>query len=277
MRTLRKNIIFVTFVALLCLVLTFPVLAKSQNSLDRGNQGQAGKKYNKPVMGSVAKVQPQAVVVRGNKNTDTEQTVETRTDTKVYGPGGKSLRLRDIKTDDLVIIESTTSGTATSSGKRAKKIFVRKATTSAELNRRAVEGLISNISGSTLTLVHQTQRDRTWTVTVTPATIIKSNVKDASGSAALQIGQRIVAVGDPTGSTLVARWIHIIPGKATGIFKKQPLATPSGENGGTESAEVSPTPVATPSGTPAPTATPSATPTPTVAVPTPASTPITTP
>lgn len=116
-------------------------------------------------------------------------------------------------------------------GKRVKllKVSVSESTVSAQSKRRAVQGIISSIDGSVITLVHQIQRDRTYQLLFFGATIIQTkSEKSASSSASLVPGIRIVAVGDLNSSgQIVAKRIKIIPGKATGIFKKNPLSTQS--------------------------------------------------
>ena len=141
---------------------------------------------------------------------------------------------------------------------RTQKILVREATASvsAQLKRRAIMGVISALSGNTITLTHQIQKDRTFTVFFDSNTLIKSK-STASSSATLAVGQRIIAVGSLKDAGILAKLIHIIPGKATGVFNR-PTASPS--------ASPSATPVLTPTiaPSPTPTASPSATHTPTI-------------
>lgn len=151
--------------------------------------------------------------------------------------------------------------TSTGSGKQApgllKKVTLTPlASPSAQLKKRhAVQGLISDIAGNTITLVHQIQRTRTATVLTDENTLITGKTADASGSASLTVGMRIAAVGEPTEDGILAKRIHIIPGKATGIFDKQPAASPSSQLTPTPTATESATPTLTPTFTPSPTAT----------------------
>ena len=137
---------------------------------------------------------------------------------------------------------------------RTQKILVREATASvsAQLKRRAVMGVISALNSNTITLTHQIQRDRTFTVFFDSNTIIKSK-SVATTSASLAVGQRIVAIGSLKDTGILARLIHIIPGRATGVFAR-PSASPST------------TPILTSTLIPTliPTSSPSATPTPTI-------------
>ncbi|OGG05716.1 hypothetical protein A2872_04720 [Candidatus Gottesmanbacteria bacterium RIFCSPHIGHO2_01_FULL_42_12] len=132
---------------------------------------------------------------------------------------------RKIKLDSKVAVVSEL---ATRSGnlKKALKIFVKEGTPSGQLKRRAVQGVITGISGNVITLAHQTKQERKFNVLMDSQTIIKSK-NSASGSAALVVGVRIVAMGTPTEAGLLAKLIHVIPGKATGVFRKNPVSTSS--------------------------------------------------
>lgn len=167
-------------------------------------------------------------------------------------PPPKQAKLSVGKLKDLIALESTTSADRLP-GVKVKKLDVTEATAGAKLSRRAVSGVITAIEGDTMTVSHLIHRERTWTVLVNAQTVITG--KDvATGSATLTLGMRIAAVGQPTDLGLLAERIHIIPGKAIGVWRRLPVAT--------SSAQVSPTPIASPSATPTETATPSATPTP---------------
>ena len=149
------------------------------------------------------------------------------------------------------LAESTESG---KKPQKLKKVIVREATGAAQLKRRAVMGVISDIVGNIITLVHQIQRSRIYQVSVNEQTVYHiKGIATGSGSLAdLAVGQRIAAVGDlADDGGILAKRIHGIPGKATGIFRRFPIATPS----------ATPSGFATPSATP--TSTPSATFTPT--------------
>ncbi len=127
--------------------------------------------------------------------------------------------------------------------KKLEKIEVREATQSAQGKRHAIQGLVTAIDGLMITLVHQIQRDRVYKVLYSSSTLIKS--KESSGSASLQVGLRIIVVGDLNDQgVLVAKRIFVIPGKATGIFKRLPLstssATPSASVWASPSASLSP-------------------------------------
>jgi len=168
-------------------------------------------------------------------------------------PPPKQAKLSVSTLKDLIALESTTSADRLP-GVKVKKLDVTEATEGAKLSRHAVSGVITAIEGNTMTVSHLIHRERTWTVLVNAQTVITG--KDvATGSATLAIGMRIAAVGQPTELGLLAERIHIIPGKTIGVWKRFPVAT--------ESAQVSPTPIASPSATPTETITPTDTVTPT--------------
>lgn len=127
--------------------------------------------------------------------------------------------------------------------------------------RHAVQGIIIQISGSLLTIAHQIHRDRLTQVLVSDATLIKTKTKESSPSTSLessssatlgvlQVGYRIVAVGDLNeNGIIVARMIHIIPGKAKGIYRRFPIGTPSASLSPTVTVTSSATPSAAPEAT----------------------------
>ena len=171
--------------------------------------GQVKKQFN---MGNVQTIEGNTLTIDNDGLDDVQADVSSGT--RLVGQNKKTLKLNQIKPKDLVAIISDDS-TDSAKPKKALKVFVKSASDSAQLSRRAVMGIVSAINGSTLTLVHQTQRDRTFNILFNTQTVIKSKDPVASGSAQLQVGQRVVAVGAPSATGLLARWIHIIPGKAT--------------------------------------------------------------
>lgn len=251
---MRKVIISFISVTLLIILLDTPVSVQ-------GKSGQAPGK-NKVVIGSVENVTGNTVVVeekKGKKKTE----AEVDQDTRIMGQNKKVLKVGALKLKDLIAIVSSGSSDATDSGKlKVKKIFVKEATVAAQLKRRAVQGVITSISGNVISLVHQIQRERTYTVVVNEQTVIKSKSEEATGSASLAslaVGQRIVAVGEPSDSGIVAKLIHVIPGKSFGIFKKQSLSTPSASLMATPAASATASALPSVAPTPASSASPSPT------------------
>ncbi|MBI4137321.1 hypothetical protein HY469_04630 [Candidatus Roizmanbacteria bacterium] len=215
---------------------------------DKTNPGQ--EKKNEVIVGSVDDIEGNTIQVEETEGKKHEVIVDQKA--KVIGKDNKPVKLGAIKVKDIIAIVGEEGEMATEAGKfKVKKVFVQEASASAQMKRRAVQGVLTDITGSVLTVVHQIHRDRIYTVFYDDSTVIKS--KEASGSATPQsfsVGQRIVAVGDLDASgSILAKRIHIIPGLATGIFKKQPLATPSPTL--TVTITATPTEEATPSATPA--------------------------
>lgn len=243
---LTKYVAPATLIFSLALILTAPVYSANPG---RGNAESAPGQIKKQAVnvGRVDKVSGNTVVLDNKTNAVVDST------TKLVGQDRKIVRISQLASGDLVAVIST--ATASGSGK-ADKIFVKNATSSAGMKRQAIMGIITSINGSVMTLAHQIQRDRTWTIILSPQTKIKSKSVVSSQLSLLQVGMRVVVLGDASPSGLLAKWIHIIPGNAFGITKNQPpIATPSATPTGTPSA----TPTASPSATP--TGTPSATPT----------------
>lgn len=227
--------------------------------------GQAKKEASPPpqaTLGNVKQVTPNKITVEEKKSKKQTEAVVDK-NTKIIGRDKKILKLEKVKPQDLVAIISTESG------KKVVKIFVRQATDSAQakqMKRRAIQGVITNITGGTITLAHQIQRERVYTLLVDAQTVIKIKGVEEATLADLAVGQRIAAVGDLNEEgKLIAKRIHVIPGKATGIFEKQPVATPSATITPTSTPSATPTTTVEPTPTPTlePTATPTETPTPT--------------
>jgi uncharacterized protein DUF5666 len=162
--------------------------------------------------------------------------------------------------------DSTESGKVKNNYK-FKKMEVAEASAGAKLKRHSVSGIITSISDNTITIAHQTQQDRTWTIYYNDSTTItgkenkQSGDTEASGSASgasLVVGARITTVGIPTDDGILATRIHIIPGKAIGVYEKLSESTASASP--TASPSASPSPEASPPPTATASATPEATP-----------------
>lgn len=245
-----------------------PLLAKSPPS---GAPGQTKKEDDRVVVGELENIKEDRIVV-GNHKGKAKTEVIVDQNTKVVGRGKKELHLKDIKPKDTVAIIGSPSGEVATRGgklKRAVKIFVHQisSTESAKSKRRATQGVITNIAGNLITLAHQIQRERTSSVMVGEQTVVKIKGLEGATVANLAVGQRVAVMGDlGENGVLLARRVHVIPGKATGIFKRLPVGTPSA------TLTVTPTVSVTPSATPTVEATPSVT-----LSPTPTSTPTATP
>lgn len=237
---MKKRFFYILgFVALIFILYPQVPVARGQGKANAPGQTK------KVEVGSVEEVSKNSVTIESKKNNKKTE-AEINNSTVVIGRNKQSLKIGAIKLKDTIALISSDSGTASKSGKfKVNKIFVQDASASALLKRRAVMGVITDISGNVITLAHQIQQERTFTVIKTAQTIITGKEsKDASGSAslpALSVGQRITAVGDLDGNgAIIAKRIHIIPGKATGIFKRLPVSTPSASLVATPSAAATP-------------------------------------
>ncbi len=220
------------------------------------------KKLNENItMGSVNQVTSTKLIVDDIKTRSRIETIVDST-TKILGQLKKTIRLADIKPQDMVVVISTPSASATDSAKtasgsaKALKIFVKEA--SAASKRQAVSGSIESITGTSLKVTHLVHKDRVYNINTNTATIYKSPGIDLPKFANLTVGARIVVVGDPQADgTLIAKYIHIIPAKGNNPFKapgassssstkKTPTPSPKPA---TSSASLTLTPTATPSAT----------------------------
>ena len=252
-----KKILFLS--ALLCLTLIvvtvapLPLLAKSDSLIkpekaEKSNMGEVkrsegGVQVQTATVGKVEKVSGNTIVIKDKKQNKSDAVIEK--DTMMLGKNNKPIKLNQVKVEDKVAFISSDSAKR----KKVIKVFVKDASSSAQTKRRAVQGVIIAINGPIITIAHQIQRDRTNQVLINDQTVIKSkSSSEASGSAVLQVGLRVVVIGDLNEiGQLVAKRVHVIPGKAKGIFKKYPLASASA------------TPTSSPSATPTVTLEPSPT------------------
>lgn len=198
------------------------VLGDKTGSNDNGGSDNGEK--GKALIGQVEKMTGQKITLKNDQEASGES-VEIDQKTKIVGK---------LKVDDkIAAIWENETASGEGGLKRAIKIFVKPASESGELSqskREAIQGIVTNISGNTLTVTHQIQRNRVFTVILNSQTVIKFNgVADATASA-IQVGQRIVAMGENTGNnTIVAKRVIVIPGKATGILEHEPLPTETPE------------------------------------------------
>jgi len=208
-------------------------------------------------------VQEAVVILEKKINTAKINTfLETKT-VKIYPP-----KMGPAKIKEILSLEATDSSKV-KGAIRLEKMLAREATPATQLKRHAVQGVITAISGEIITISHQTQRERTFTIYTNAATSIKMKDTATATVADLRVGMRIAAVGEPVNDGILANRIHVIPGNAIGVFKKNPIATeggtltPSPEATVTASPTLSPTLEATVTETPTETPVPTETPIPT--------------
>ncbi|OGD54544.1 hypothetical protein A3J78_02180 [Candidatus Beckwithbacteria bacterium RBG_13_35_6] len=221
------------------------------------NPASTKKQDKQAIVGNIDEVTTDSLIVIDKKG---KIKVKTNLDqeTPIIGQDKNQLKIKDLKTKDRTAIV-TEEGIATKSPrlKKALKVYQKEATYSAQLKRRAVQGIIIILNKPLITLAHQTQRERHFNILTNDDTEYKVKNVAISSFADLKLGDRIMAVGDIDEiGNITAKRIHLIPGKAIGIFKKLPVAT--------ESAQLSPSPISTVSASPSPLASASATPSPSI-------------
>lgn len=253
-KSMKKILFGVVPIVFLFAILAIPLYGK-------GNDNQSS---TKAVLGLVEHVRGNTLVVDDKKEGTMEAEIDKKT--KFIGNGKRLLRLSNIKPKDIVAIVGSESERFATNGaklKQALKVFVKEGSSSAQLKRRAIYGVIQAINASSITLVHPIHQERTFTLLVDDKTRIKMKGNDHATLSDLKVGMRIAAVGELNNQgALVAKLIHVIPGLAKGIFNKHPLATPSATLTATPTATLTPSITASPSVTlsPSPTATSSPTP-----------------
>ncbi len=195
-------------------------------------------------IGGIDKVTENSITIDEKKGKNKIE-AEVGKNTQVVGQNKKTLRFDSLKQKDMVAIISTESAAATGGGtfKKALKIFVKEANISAQTKRRAVYGVITNIAGPEITLAHPVQKERTFILLTDKTTIIKVRETANATLADLKVGQRVTAVGSlDNEGLLTAKMIQVIPGKATGLFEKNPGATASVEPTSSPAPSLTPTP-----------------------------------
>lgn len=235
------------------------VLAKSDNSpgqlkkenstgTKRANVVAAEKntdsktEANKPMVNTTAK--PTKAATQGVAASRSKEVKDFKQNKPL---GIKQEKIGAGKIKEMLTLDSTQSGAP---GK-LKHFKVQEASQAAVMKRHAVSGVITQLGAGTLTIAHQIQTDRTTVILFNANTIITGKSDAASGSGQLQTGVRITAVGIPSAEGLLATRIHIIPGRAIGVFNKFPVATDDGEFiTGTPSAAATPTATLMPTETP---------------------------
>ena len=220
-----------------------PGQLKKQDTVVATPQPQTVKQTGKPVQPN-AKVtaQPTATPLPVAEERKIKQFVADKVIPK------KPVKLGPAKLQATLFNESTGSGKQAGKTIRLQNLSMVQATSGAQMKRRAVSGIISAISDGTITLVHQIQQDRIYTVYYNAATVVTMKGAESTTGANLTINMRIAAVGELSGGGILAKRIHVIPGKAIGVYNKSGIATGSGL------LTVTPSPEATQTGTP--TATP---------------------
>lgn len=192
---------------------------KAEQQASSGQTSQEPGPKQKATVGNVERVTTSSIVVEEKKF---KQQIETKVDknTIIKNQDNKVLELRKIKPRDeaaIITEERSTGGNITATPEdndlhgKAARIYVNQATSSAQSKRHAVQGIITNVAGNNISIVHLQQTNRNFTFSVSDETVVK--VKHIANATIkyLKAGQLIVAVGDLNdGNVLLAKWIHVI-------------------------------------------------------------------
>lgn len=237
-------VIFIFFV-----VLTNTVLAFQQSS--GGAPGQAKKQAIEAVVGRIKDVKPGKIEVNSQG-----KVIEINTGKNppiVEKPSGKKLNPAQLKKNDQIATIATSGAVASTS---PRFVLIKPATAAASTRpmRRAVYGLVREITGNILTVSHPIKDNPRYKVQAIDTTVIKIKGLASPTVANIKVGDRVAAVGNWSDDILIAKRIHVIPGKAIGLFKK--IGTPSATISAIPSPTSTPSATATPSASPEPTATP---------------------
>lgn len=187
----------------------------------------------------------------GNPNKSDTAVINAFLQTKTETPRPVKLGLTKIT---QILSSEATGSSLTKNTLKLERLEVKEATSATQLKRHAVSGIITAVSGDVITITHQIQQNRTFLVFINSFTEIRIKNTESASASALTTGMRIAAVGEPVNEGILAKLIHVIPGKAIGVFNKQPVATQEGV------ISITPPPVATGTATPSPSSTQSATP-----------------
>lgn len=123
---------------------------------------------------------------------------------------------------------------------KVRRLTMREATSPATLRRHALSGIITATGEGSITITHMTARDRSAMIYYNADTKVTTTDGEQAGVVQFAVGMRVAAVGEPVGDSLLAKRIHIIPGKAVGIRVNHPLATAGGSLTATPSATMEP-------------------------------------
>ena len=150
-------------------------------------------------------------------------------ETKIIGKTKQNLEFKDLKVGDFCIAMGYLEEKGTLEAKRI--IVIPKPKPPA---RVVAFGRVTDISSEEKILTVKNERKGiTYTITVTDKTIItkkKDNKVQKVQFLAIEIGDRLVAVGTPTeneNKIITAKIIHVIPGKAIGTLKPSPSPSPT--------------------------------------------------
>lgn len=177
---------------------------------------------NRAIIGKITSIRGEKLVVK-EKRGDTIEIV-TGGSTKVFGLDKKILRLVDIKVGDTVGAIATSSPSltpkaSTESGTALKqqvaaKLFVAEGSPSAKTQKQIVQGVITGINESLITVLEQQEPEKFATIIATTSALVKTKDNQPVSISSLVLGQRVAVVGvlDDTGA-ISSLLIHTISEK----------------------------------------------------------------
>lgn len=177
----------------------------------------------KTVSGQVQIVAPNEIGVKQTGHQISTYSIDENT--SIVNERNKPLKKSDILPNvQTVIVSQDKTATSGADIRKALKVFIKTTNISptAKLaNRQALQGVIAELSGNDVRIVHQTQSNRSYFLTLDDNSKIKSPANAQATVADLIVGQRIVAaVSTLPGGGMLVKQIHIIPGKAVGIVRR---------------------------------------------------------
>jgi hypothetical protein len=222
---------------------------------DRDNQGKA----NQVKTANTQTVKERVENNNADKQLKVKQFLEVKTSTKVAARTEK-INVRELKAT-MEKVRNQKDATPAANLK-VKRVETQEASSGATLKRHAISGVITAVVDGMITVAHPIQRDRVFDIYHNINTLITIKGVDSASASALTVGMRLTSVGEPIDNGILAKRIHAIPGKATGVFTKNPVATESADPDPSTSPTISPTTTTTPAPV-TPTATNTPTPSPT--------------
>lgn len=205
---------------------------------------------NKPraLIGKITDIQEGSLLIETKtgikqlKLSEDTKIIDNRDDTK------KNLETKDLVIGDQVIAMGWTDTKDVLDTKRILVVGALPVTT-----KRAVYGVVQEIKKDSLVLKHP-KKDDIWTIRVDSKTRATKKIDEKMEKVSfseVQAGDRVAVVGnlDKAVNTLVAKLIHVIPGKALGSDMQNPTSpspTPSLKSSATPKPTSSPKPTTNP-------------------------------
>lgn len=214
-----KSKLFGWFFVIGILIVIFPavIFAYPQVLGSKDAKGQVKKQTVEVTVGTIGEVNQGKIQVNNN-NKKTQ--INTDQNTKIIEkPSNKKLNFGQLKKDDKIAAIASASASASES---AKLIIVKEGTASAtaKQNRKAIYGLVREITGDIIVVSHPLKDNPRYRIRVVAGTYIKIKGLASATIADIRVGDRLAAVGEWADDALVVKKIHVIPGKAVGLMER---------------------------------------------------------